>query len=577
MVKGMKNTLGQTGEIAKCLTGIHGFDEITHGGIPQCRSTLVVGAAGTGKTLFGMQFLFQGANNKEPGLFIAFEETEADLIKNCMSLGFNLKELMDKQQIILHHIDLDRSKFDVSGGYNLEGLFIQIGYAIEKYKIKRIVIDTIEVLFGQLSDDMIIRSELQRLFQWLSSKKVTAVITGEQGQHMLTRYGLEEYVADCVIFLNNRVNNELSTRYLRILKYRGSGHGSNEYPFIIDKSGLALTPITSVTLDYPVSQKFISSGIKDLDEVLNGRGYYQGGSILINGVAGAGKSSFAAAFAESHCINGKKCIYFAFEESAGQIIRNMNSINIRLEQWVKKGNLIFHSVRPSVYGLESHLIKMVQLIEAFKPEAIVIDPISNLGLIGSSLSVKLMLARLINYLKFKHITTIMTSLLQDNADQSQQGVSSLMDTWILLKSVEFELEQSTLLVIKKSRGMPHSRQMREVILSSKGISLQDVYMGAGKIVVGSSRIVQAMQEQIEQIQKSEQFNEKLRTLNDDRMIIESEMKQLNKKLMVLKENEKSLLNEKKKIKQITDSSIKKITQIRAPKSSPPGKRENDNE
>ncbi|MCL9683241.1 circadian clock protein KaiC [Legionella maioricensis] len=573
----MKNKLGQAREIAKCLTGIHGFDDITHGGIPQNRSTLVVGSAGTGKTLFGMQFLFQGAVNKEPGLFIAFEETESDLVKNCMSLGFNLQELMDKQQIILHHIDIDRSKFDVSGEYNLQGLFIQIGYAIEKYKIKRIVIDTIEVLFSQLSDDIIIRSELQRLFQWLSSKKVTAVITGEQGQHTLTRYGLEEYVADCVIFLNNRVSNELSTRYLRILKYRGSGHGSNEYPFIIDKKGLALTPITSLSLDYPVSHKFISTGIGDLDEVLNGKGYYQGGSILINGVAGAGKSSFAAAFAESHCINGKKCIYFAFEESAEQIIRNMSSINIRLKPWVKKGNLVFHSVRPSVYGLESHLIKMVQLIEEFKPEAVVIDPISNLGLIGSPLSVKLMLARLINYLKFKQITTIMTSLLQDNADIGQQGVSSLMDTWLLLKSVEFELEQSTLLVIKKSRGMPHSRQMREVILSSKGISLQDVYTGAGKIVVGSTRVVQAMQEQIEQIQNNEKFNEKLRTLKDEKIMIESEIKQLNKKLVALKGDEKSLLSEKKKIKQITVSGIKQITQIRSPKPVTSVNSEDDNE
>lgn len=577
MSKADRARSGTTMAVEKCLTGINGFDEITLGGIPQNRSTLIVGPAGSGKTLFGMQFLLHGVLNNEPGLFIAFEESEEDLIKNLNSLGFNLSDSIKKNALILQHIQLDRTNFDVSGDYNLDGLFIQIGYKIDKFKIKRLVIDTIEVLFSQFTDENIIRYELQRLFRWLAQKKVTVIITGEQGKENITRYGLEEYVADCVILLDNRVNKELATRYLRVLKYRGSPHGSNEYPFIIDNKGILLSPITSITLDYNVPKDFVSSGINALDEVLDGKGYYNGGSVLINGVAGSGKTSFAAAFAESLCKQGKKCLYFAFEESSDQIIRNLKSININLEPWTKKGTLLFHSIRPSTYGLESHLINMVQMIEEFKPDGIIFDPISNLGLIGSPLSVKLMLARLINYLKVKQITTIMTSLLHENSSIQQEGVSSLMDVWLLLKTVEYELEQSTLLVVKKSRGMPHSRQMREVIMSNNGIKLHDVYMGSGKIVIGSTRVVQAMKEEIEQIEKNREYNQKLHRLREEQTAIEASINSLTKKLQIIKEDELTLASTQDQIKQITSKGTKKIGHIRAPVSSTLDKGGKDNE
>ncbi|MBL7480387.1 circadian clock protein KaiC [Legionella bononiensis] len=574
MAKGTKSTPSSSEQLDKCLTGIKGIDEITHGGLPQNRSTLVVGSAGSGKTLLGMQFLINGIKSKEPGLFVSFEETEQDLIKNCLSLGFNLNEKIKSKQLVVQHIHIDRSEFDESGSYNLEGLFIRIGYLINKHKIKRVVIDTIEVLFNHLDNTSIIRSELERLFRWLSTKNVTSIITGEQGQNTISRHGLEEYVADCVILLDNRVINELATRYLRILKYRGSSHGSNEFPFIIDYQGITLSPVTSISLDFIVPNSFVSTGIKALDEVLSGNGYYVGGSILINGSAGTGKTSLAATFVDSQCKSGKKCIYFAFEESSDQIIRNMKSININLERWKNKGKLLFQAIRPSIYGLESHLIKMVQLIQEFKPDSVVIDPISNLNLIGSQYSVKLMLTRLINFLKMNQITTIMTSLLHEDSFEKQIGISSLMDTWIFLDNVEIDLEQNTLLIVKKSRGMAHSHQMREFNITKNGIILNEVYMGAGKIVVGSSRLVQAMQDEIQDILKTQEFTQKMHQLKDKQRKVESDINALNDQLNNIKDDIQTLDSNQKHIKQITDEGIKKIRKTRTLLPQSAGKREN---
>ncbi|KTD38318.1 DNA integration/recombination/inversion protein [Legionella moravica] len=562
MTNGKKATPPSLDQVTKCLTGIEGFDQISLGGLPKNRSTLLIGSAGSGKTLFGMQFLVAGIKNNEPGLFISFEETEAELIKNCNSLNFNLNELIKNQQLILHYIHLDRSEFDESGSYNLEGLFIQIGYLIDKHQIKRIVIDTIEVLFNQLDNTKIIRSELQRLFRWLSTKNVTSIITGEQGENSLSRHGLEEYVADCVVFLDNRVSNELTTRFLRIIKYRGSSHGSNEFPFIIDYEGITLSPVTSMTLDFIVPKTFVSTGIKELDHALSDKGYYVGGSVLITGTAGTGKSSIAATFVESECISGKKCIYFAFEESSDQIIRNMKSININLERWKNKGTLLFNSIRPSVYGLESHLIKMVQLIKKFKPSSVVIDPISNFNLIGSKYSVKLMLARLVNFLKLNNITTVMTSLLHEDANHEHEGVSSLMDTWILLSQVEVDLEQNTLLVIKKSRGMAHSQQMREFQISSKGIRLQEVYMGEGKLLIGSARVVQAMQEKIQEIIKNQNLKQNINQLKAEQDHVESNILILNSQLNTIKENIRLLIANQKQIDHLTKEGFEQIRKSR---------------
>ncbi|CAM2926742.1 circadian clock protein KaiC [Legionella worsleiensis] len=524
-----------------------------------------------------MQFLINGAVHEEPGLFISFEETEADLIANCSSLGFGLAELTQKKSIVLHHIHLERTEFDETGTYNLEGLFIQIGYLIEQYRIKRVVIDTIEVLFNQLKNIPIIRSELQRLFRWLSTQKVTSIITGENGQYTISRHGLEEYVADCVILLDNRVTNELATRYLRIIKYRGSSHGANEFPFIIDYQGILLSPVTAITLDYIVPKHFVPSGIEELDKALSGYGYYAGGSILINGTAGTGKTSIASAFVENQCKLGKRCIYFAFEESSDQIIRNMKSINIDLEKWKNKGTLLFNSIRPSVYGLESHLIKMVQLIKEFKPDSVVIDPISDFSLIGSPHNVKLMLARLIHFLKLNNITTLMNSLLHEETPNQQLGISSLMDTWILLHTVETDLEQNTLLIIKKSRGMAHSNQMRELQISSKGIHLNEVYMGSGKILVGSARLVQAMQDKVEEITRTQETTQKINELKSEQSSVESSINTLTTQLNHIKENIDLLASTQKKIDEVCEKGYEKIRMSRSLPSQRHIKKENKNE
>jgi len=512
MTKPKKNTNSPLNQIPKCVTGIQGLDEITEGGLPRTRSTLVTGYTGCGKTLLGLQFLVNGVKENEPGLFVSFEESEQELIANCSSLEFHLKTMVDNHQIVLLHIPFDLNQFDEAGEYNLDGLFVRIGAIIDQYKIKRVVLDTIELLFSHLANDVTVRSELQRLFSWLKMKKVTSIVTAEEtkNRNTITRYGLEEYVSDCVIALDNFLYKGLATRHMHIIKYRGSAHGSNKYPFIIDQRGISVIPITSIqmNMDFQVPRTFVSSGVKPLDEMLNGNGYYKGSSVLITGTPGVGKTSFAAVFADSICKKGKKCIFFSFEESSDQIIRNTNTLGIHLEKWVKNNKLLFFVIKPTVYEMESYLLKMLNLIEQFKPNAVVIDPITNLKLIGSSINEKLML-RMISYLKSKQITTVMTSLIREGTRREEKNIYSLVDTWIVLKHVEYESERSIVLNIYKSRGMPHSKRLREVIMSDKGLELVDVIVSAGKVLTGSARVLQAMQDNIKNIQQDYHYREKL--------------------------------------------------------------------
>ncbi len=468
--------------LEKAPTGIDGLDDITGGGLPKGRPTLVCGGTGCGKTLFAMEFLVRGASEQgEPGVFMSFEEKSEELAANFASLGFDLDELTASKQLALDYVHIERSEIEETGDYDLEGLFIRLGYAIDSIGAKRVVLDTIEALFSGLDDEAILRAELRRLFRWLKDKGVTAIVTGEQGESTLTRYGLEEYVADCVIFLDHKVSGQMATRRLRIVKYRGSSHGTNEYPFLIDEHGFSVLPITSLGLDHRVSSDRISTGIPRLDAMMGGKGFYCGSSILVSGTAGTGKSSLAAAFVDAACRRGERALYFAFEESSNQIIRNMRSLGIDLEPWEKKGLLRFAAARPTLFGLERHLVTIHKAIGEFKPTAVVVDPISNLMTSASSLEVKSMLTRLIDYLKGKQITAFCTDLTTAASDleQTEVGISSLMDTWLLLKTIEEKGERNRGLYILKSRGMAHSNQIREFILSDQGIQLLDVYTGAG--------------------------------------------------------------------------------------------------
>jgi circadian clock protein KaiC len=516
--------------LEKSSTGIKGLDDITDGGLPKGRPTLVAGDAGSGKTLFSMQFLVQGAMQyNEPGVFVAFEETSEELSKNFASLGFDLKKLIEMNKILIDYIYIDSSEIEETGEYDLEGLFIRLGMAIDAIGAKRVVLDTIEVLFSGFKNEAILRAELRRLFRFLKSRGVTAIVTGERGKNSLTRYGLEEYVADCVIVLDNRMVDQIATRRMRIIKYRGSKHGLNEYPFLIEEDGISVLPITSIGLEHTVSSERISSGIERLDFMLNGEGYYRGSSVLISGTAGTGKTSFAAHFADAACRQGERCLYFAFEESPDQISRNMSSIGIDFNSHVNAGLLQIHSSRPMAYGLEMHLLMMRKIIDDFQPSAIVIDPISNLTNVGTVSDVKFMLTRLVDYVKTKGITMISTSLMDSEEEgQSAQGISSLMDTWIRLRMFENGSERNRGMSIVKSRGMSHSNQIREFRLTDKGIALLDVYLGPqGGILMGAERAAQEARD----VSEAEAYKKESERM---KLVLQNKLKSLDAQIAMLR-------------------------------------------
>jgi circadian clock protein KaiC len=513
----------------KVPTGIEGFDQITDGGLPRGRPTLVVGSAGAGKTLFAMEFLIRGAlQYDEPGVFIAFEENAEELTQNVASLGFDVKSMEAAGGILIDHIHIERSEIEETGEYNLEGLFIRIGLAIDTIGAKRIVLDTIEALFSGLSNEMILRSELRRLFRWLKERGVTAIITAEQGNGKFTRHGLEEYVSDAVILLDHRIENQLSTRRLRVVKYRGSTHGTNEYPFLIGKNGFEVLPITSLGLKHVVSSERISTGVARLDVMLGGHGPYRGSTILASGTAGSGKTSLAAHFVNAACRRGEKSLFFAFEEAESQIIRNMRSIGIDLEPWVKNGLLRFEASRPAQYGLEMHLARMHQIIHEFEPKVVVIDPITDLVALGSALEVKAMLVRIIDFLKSHLITVFFTSLTTGgNAlEQSEIGVSSLIDTWLLVREVEMNGERARGMYILKSRGMAHSNQVREFLLTDHGIELVDVYLGVNGALMGSARLAQEANLAVEAEVRKEDAKRRAMSLERKRKLIEAQIEAL---------------------------------------------------
>ncbi|HEY7215631.1 MAG TPA: circadian clock protein KaiC [Thermoanaerobaculia bacterium] len=469
--------------LRKAPTGIAGLDEITGGGLPAGRPTLVCGSAGCGKTLLAMEFLVRGIlDHGEPGVFMSFEERTEELAENVRSLGFDLEDLIERQQLVVDYVHVERSEIEETGEYDLEGLFLRLGWAIDSIGAKRVVLDTLEVLFGGLENQGILRAELRRLFRWLKEKGVTAIVTGERGDGALTRHGLEEYVSDCVILLDHRVTDQLSTRRLRVVKYRGSVHGTNEYPFLIDERGIEVLPITSLGLAHAASTERISSGIPELDEMLGGEGYYRGSSVLVSGRAGTGKTSLSAHFVDAACRRGERCVYFAFEESASQIVRNMRSIGLDLEPWMRQGLLEIHASRPTLHGLERHLVTMYKTIRTAMPRVVVVDPVTNFVNTGSVEQVGSMLVRLIDLLKTEEITALFTSLTQGGMDleSSEIGVSSLMDTWLLVRDTEANGARSRTLNVIKSRGMAHSSQVREFSFSDRGVRLVDASRGAAE-------------------------------------------------------------------------------------------------
>ncbi len=465
--------------IDKAISGIRGLDEITRGGLPRGRTVLVSGGPGCGKTLLGMEFLYRGATELgEPGVFVSFEEKPEELISNVRSFGWNIQDLIESKQLFMEHIQVESEEILETGAYDLDGLFIRLLSAVQQVGARRIVLDTVESLFSSLPNESVLRSELRRLFHWLKDKGLTAVITGERGENTLTRYGLEEYVSDCVIELSHRTEKEVSTRRLQILKYRGSSHGTNKYPFLIDENGFSIIPITSVGLEHETSEERVSTGIPGLDVMLGDQGYYRGSSILVHGMAGTGKTSMAVHFAQAACKRGERCLYVAFEESSGQIIRNMRSIGFDLQSHLDSGTLRLKAERPTQYGLESHLVELFNEIKTFKPQAVILDPISSLAHIGHAAQVRSLLTRFMDFLKMQGITCLCTSLMAQMGDEGSQwpviGISSIIDTLIQLRNIEDQGECRRAMFIVKSRGMKHSNQVREFLITEKGIDLKDL-------------------------------------------------------------------------------------------------------
>ena len=519
-----RTTAASLPTLAKVPTGISGLDEITGGGLPKGRPTLIYGSAGSGKTLMGMEFLVRGVTEYgEPGVFMSFEETEPELTMNVGSLGFDLKTLVDSGKLMIDHVSVERAEIEETGEYDLEGLFVRLGSAIDTVKAKRVVLDTIEVLFSGLSNTGIIRAELRRLFRWLKDRGVTTVVTGERGgETTLTRHGLEEYVSDCVIFLDNRITEELSTRRLRIVKYRGSAHSTNEFPFIIDEEGVSVLPVTAVRLDYPASTERVPSGVARLDQMLDGKGYIKGSSILVSGMVGTGKTSLAAHFIDAVCRSGQGCLYFAFEEAPSQIMRNMRSIGVDLEQWVRKGRLTFHAARVSEVGLEKHLLTMQRGTNNAKPSVVVVDALTDFTTLGPELEVRQMVLRLVDFFKMREITAMFTSMSnRTDLEETGVGLSSAFDTWIHLTNVQGNLERTRTMVIVKSRGMAHSSQVREFVLTNKGVELVDIYSSAAGAFMGSARLAQMAADEATEIARREGVGARERQVEEKRRALEA--------------------------------------------------------
>jgi circadian clock protein KaiC len=533
MVNSRRTPRLDTPQLEKSPTGITGFDEITKGGLPKGRPSIVCGGPGCGKTMFAVECLVRGATEfGEPGVLMTFEEPAEEMAKNVASLGFDLKDLVARKKLVMDYVYIEPAEIQETGSYDLEGLFVRLQYAVDSISARRVVLDTLEAIFSGFSNPGLLRAEIRRLFRWLRERGLTTIVTAERGEGTLTRHGLEEYVSDCVILLDHRVDEQISTRRMRIVKYRGSPHGADEYPFLIDDQGFSVLPSTSMRLNHSVSKERISTGVKDLDEMLEGKGFYRGSTALISGTAGSGKSSLAAHFADQTCSDGKKCLYVAFEESPAQLVRNMRSIGIDLEPHVKRDLLFLEAWRPTQSGLEMHLLRIHKLVERHKPTAVVIDPITNL-IGGNRHEIYAMLMRLIDFLKSRQITALFTALTcgaNKDLEMTDVGISSLIDTWLFVRDVELNGERNRCVYVLKSRGMAHSNQVRKFWITDEGIRLVPVYVGSGTVLTGSARLSQEAREKAEALQRSQSIEERRRSMEQRRKAVEAQVAALRASL-----------------------------------------------
>ena len=549
MAKKAKPLSRELAPLQKAPTGIPGLDEITGGGLPKGRTTIVCGGPGCGKTMLGIEFLVRGAVEfNEPGVLLAFEETPEDMARNVASLGFDIQDLADKKKLYLDYIYVDPSEIQETGDYDLEGLFIRLQNAVETIGAKRVMLDTVEALFSGFSNMGILRAEFRRLFRWLKDRELTTIVTAERGDGTLTRQGLEEYVSDCVILLDHRIKDQISARRLRIVKYRGTKHGADEYPFLIDERGMSILPVTSLLLDHQVSNERIPTGVPDLDQMLEGKGYFRGSTILLSGTAGSGKTTLAASLADATCRRGERCLFIDFEESSKQVARNMKSVGIDLDQWARKG-LFFHEAwRPTQFGTEMHLLRIHKLIDTLKPSCVIVDPVTNLISASDDKEVHSMLLRLIDLLKSKGITGALVSLTSggDDLEGTNVGISSLTDTWVLLRDVELNGERNRCLYVLKSRGMAHSNQLREFTMTSKGIRLVPAYIGSGGVLTGSARLAQEAKEKSAERLREQETQRKRQEMETKRRALQAQIAALQAEFASVEQEAEQVRNQEER-------------------------------
>lgn len=579
-MKPIRNTNGRSSVpilgLQKAATGIRGLDDISGGGLPRGRTTIICGGPGCGKTMLGLEFLVRGIEEfGEPGVLLAFEETPEEMGRNVASLGFDLKALTRKRKLFLDYLPVEPSEIHETGDYDLEGLFVRLQYAVDSVGAKRVVLDTLEALFSGFSNLAILRAEVRRLFRWLKEHGLTTVVTAEKGDGTLTRHGLEEYVSDCVILLDHRIQEQISTRRLRIVKYRGTSHGADEYPFLIDQAGISVLPVTSITLNHKVSDERISTGVADLDCMLQGKGYYRGSSVLVSGTAGSGKTTLACHFAEASCRRGERCLLISFEESTNQVFRNAASVGIDLGHWVRKGLLFPRAWRPTQYGLEMHLLRIHKLIETHRPEAIILDPLTNL--VGSSTrsDVHSMLMRLIDFLKEKGISALVTSLTKGGShlEATEEQISSLIDTWILLRDLEQSGERNRCLYVLKSRGMAHSNQLREFVISDKGIKLLPAYIGSGRVFTGSARLAQEAKDAADALLRRQTIERKQHELRAKGQELEARIQNLRAEYESEEKEMELLIHQAQNVEQRLDLDTKEMAGSRQAGASRSGKQD----
>jgi circadian clock protein KaiC len=543
LAKGTSKTLQS---LRKTPTGISGFDEISGGGLPRGRTAIVCGGPGCGKTMLGIEFLVRGAEMfDEPGVLMAFEETPEDIAKNVASLGFDIAKLAKNKKLFLDFLSVEPSDIKETGDYDLEGLFIRLQNAVDSVGAKRVMFDTLEALFSGFSNEAILRSEFRRLFRWLKDRGLTTVITAERGEGTLTRHGLEEYVSDCVILLDHRIKDQISARRLRIVKYRGTKHGADEYPFLIDEHGISILPLSALQLQHKVSSERLSSGVPDLDVMLEGKGFFRGSSILVTGTAGSGKTTLGASFVDAACRRGERCLFIDFEESRDQVARNMKSVGLDLKPWMDDGLLVHEAWRPTQFGIEMHLLRIHKLVEKFKPRCVVIDPITNLINGSSESEVYSMLMRLIDFLKNAGITAFFVSLTGGGRDleQTTVGISSLTDTWILLRDVELNGERNRCIYVLKSRGMAHSNQLREFVMTKNGIKLIPAYVGPGGVLTGSSRVIQEAKEKRDALQRHNQSTRQRDEIERKKLMLEAQTAALRAEIASIEKEGKKITAE----------------------------------